>query len=186
MLADERIRLLSEDPWTATSLAQVLFTMFGDDTSPVQLGQAATFDYTPVQAPLQITNAPASATSTPLVFGKRANGGSFSLSIQNGSIIIQDTNAQGQTTTTTGGGGSGSSPVAPASPATFPGQLIAYNGNNVYSVVIYPNGLTKASETVDVKQIMGNPLSPHAVDGHIWTMVTKLADGYYMNVPVWG
>lgn len=170
MLASERARLLREDPWDATDLAEELYAMFTNDTTPTQLGSAATAQFNPaVGAPYQITNAPS------------------------GDIPVLSINRQGQNFTisfnpTTGVLGGEAPTGAAASRAganVFSGQIAAYLGSNLYRVTIYPLGRSQAGEDVEVTQLEGDPLYPHA-NGR-WAAVWKEADGNYaMNLPTWG
>lgn len=80
-----------------------------------------------------------------------------------------------------GGGGGGG---AAAGGGGFPGQIISYGGGNVYSVRIYPSGLSAPALTVNVTQLEGDPAFPHA-DGR-WAIVVLAGTSYYMNLPIWG
>lgn len=180
MLASERVRLLKEDPWTAQGLAQELYAMFTDDTDPTDLGSGASLNYNGV-TPLVINGLPNnSETPIPVLSVKKGNGAVFSMSIAGNTFIFQMTDPNGNTTTLPVGAAKSASVSA-----TFPGQLTGYSGGNIYTVRIFPNGLGGGSLDVNARQIMGDPDFPHNVDGHVWTMVTKLRDGYYINVPVW-
>jgi hypothetical protein len=165
----ERIRLLKNDPWDATDLAQELFAMdLAQNTVGTDLGNGATTtgpivtnDYTTGDTLFQVNR----GTDPPFIFTINDNG----------QFLLNDQPVGG------GGGGGGTAQVT----SVFPGNLIGYSGSNLYTVTIYPDGLSATSQDVAVLQLGGDPTVPHLTDGSVWTMVTKNGSTYYMTLPVW-
>jgi hypothetical protein len=61
---------------------------------------------------------------------------------------------------------------------------VVSGSGDTYQVTVYPNGLSGATETVEVTQLQID--AAETIPAGTWAMVTQLADGAYtMQVPVW-
>lgn len=69
--------------------------------------------------------------------------------------------------------------------ACYPGYITGHVGGNVYEVTIYQNGLSGASQTVNVTQLQIASGATIRADGTVGVLVSKTDNGqYYMQVPV--
>jgi hypothetical protein len=160
----ERIRLLKNDPWDATDLAQELYAMdLAANTDGTNLGNGAT-------------------TTGPITTNDYVTGDTlFQVNRQGQQPFIISLNSDGQFVVNEQpmvGGGGGS-----AAATSFPGQIVSGSGNS-YVVAIYALGLSQPPRNVNVTQLEIDP--GDAIPAGSWATVSRAADGtFFMQVPVW-
>lgn len=167
---------MAEDPIDANTLRDILYVLFTDDDTPLDVGQGITA--TPRNVPALTINY--GDPDIPVIGGITKGGSPFSLTIPQ----IQALPDPNKPATSAGGG------VA----SSFPGKILSGSGTD-YQVEIYPSGLQLDSEgniagrrTVSAKQLQIDPAESVPVD--TWCIVTHNGNvvagvNYFLQIPVW-
>lgn len=155
MFHNQRSRLLRRENWTADDLAQELWAMFGPEVPLEHRG------------PITLVNDGENPAITFRNFGD--SDAVFQVTRVENNLAGNTTTTNTTITSVSGGGG-------------IPGEIISGSGNT-YQVDIYRNGLSGSATRVSVRQLQIG--SGETIPAGTWTMVSQLADGYYMQVNVW-
>lgn len=174
---DQRIRLLREDPWDASSLAEEIYTMFSADI-PLQVDtgiEVGNKNGGPLIAARDYSDG-----DTIFSIGKKG-GGTYTVTIESGDLVVGDDGADGEDGSP-GGSSSGGGGRSTGSNC-FPGQVVS-GSDSEYLVNIYPDGTGADPELVSVTQLQIN--AGQIIPAGTWALVSQTTDGsYFMQVAVW-
>jgi len=178
MLAELRLRLLREMPWSSVNaLAEEIYAALKDEKTPQDIPEGIKLTAKNGVSPIQIVDYGDAGTDIPLMQITRGND-VVNISFGDGALKSAVGEAApepiaGATRQSSSGG------------SVFAGQVVASLGSNRYTMAVYLSGRTRAATDVTVTQLEGDPAFPHEVGR--WTFVLKEADGNYcMWIPVWG